>query len=75
MKLNHIIGALRNGAVLHFDLADKPRWELYDGATIRTVSTTQVESLIKRGAIVSAGDGLFADIPSQTWLYANNTQL
>jgi hypothetical protein len=69
MKLAAILDALRSGAVLHFSLAERPRWELYGTGTIRTVSSTQARSLLKRGAIKAAGDTLFAEIPSQTWRY------
>jgi len=70
MKLVAILDALRNGATLHFGLAKKPTWELYEDAAIRTVSATQAQSLIKRGAIAAAGDTLLAEVPSQTWRYA-----
>jgi hypothetical protein len=68
MKTKDILDALRNGAAIHLSLAEKPRWTLHDGDTVRTISSTQVRSLLKCGAIASAGDSLFPDsIPSQTW--------
>jgi hypothetical protein len=70
MKLSYVLEALKNGAVLHHSLARKPTWELYNGTTIKTVSSTQMKCLLKREAIVSAGDSLFAEIPAQTWRYA-----
>jgi hypothetical protein len=70
MKFASILDALRNGAVLHFSLVEKPRWELYEDAAITTLSSTQVQSLFKRGVIAAAGDTLFAEVPSQTWRYA-----
>jgi hypothetical protein len=69
-KLAYILDALRNGAVLHFSLVERPRWELYETAAITTISSTQVQSLFRRGAIAAAGDTLFAEVPSQTWRYA-----
>jgi len=69
-KLSDVLDALRNGAVLHLSLVKKPTWELHDGAAIKTINTRTVQSLLKRRAIVSAGDSLFPDIPSQTWRYA-----
>jgi hypothetical protein len=76
MKLAAILDALRSGAVLHLSLVEKPRWELYDGSAIKTVSSTQAQSLIKRGAIVAAGDSLFPDsVPSQTWRYTDERLL
>jgi len=70
MKLASILDALRNGGVLHFSLVEKPRWELSEASVITTVRSTQVQSLFKRGAITAAGDTLFAEVPSQTWRYA-----
>jgi hypothetical protein len=70
MKLASILDALRRGAVLHLSLVERPRWELYEADTITTVSSVQVQSLCRRGAIAAAGDTLFAEVPSQTWRYA-----
>jgi hypothetical protein len=70
VKLASILDALRSGAVLHFGLAEGPRWELYEADAITTVSSTQVQSLLRRGAVAAAGDTLFAEVPSQTWYYA-----
>jgi hypothetical protein len=76
VKLASILDALRSGAVLHFSLAGRPRWELYDGTAIKNVRSTQAQSLIKRGAIVAAGDSLFPDsVPSQTWRYTDDARL
>jgi hypothetical protein len=71
MKLASILDALRSGAVLHFGLAERPRWELYETGAITTVSSTQAQSLLKRGAIAAAGDSLFPEVPSQTWRYSS----
>jgi hypothetical protein len=71
MKLASVLDALRSGAVLHFGLAERPRWELYETGAITTVSSTQARSLLKRGAIKAAGDTLFAEVPSQTWRYSS----
>jgi hypothetical protein len=67
MKLAQIINALRAGAVLHHSLVKGPHWELHAGDIVVTVSTRAVQALLKRGAIVPAGDSLFPNIPSQTW--------
>ena len=69
MKLNQVLNALRNGAVLHLSLADKPTWKLNNGVTEITVSSRTVQAALKRKAIVGVGDSLFADTPSQTWRY------
>jgi hypothetical protein len=73
-KLSDVLDAMRNGgAVLHFSLIKSrlvrtPIWELYQNGGITTINSRQVRALIKHGAIVSAGDSLFADIvPAQTW--------
>jgi hypothetical protein len=70
MKLASVLDALRSGAVLHFSLVERPRWELYETGAITTISSVQVRSLLRRGAIAAAGDTLFAEVPSQTWRYA-----
>jgi hypothetical protein len=73
MKLATVIEALERGAVLHFGLANGPQWELYDGVTIRAISLMQAQSLIQRGVIRAAGDGLFPDsVPSQTWTFTTS---
>ena len=51
--------------MLHLSLAEKPTWELHNGTAVTTISA---RTALKRQAIVGAGDSLFADTPSQTWL-------
>ncbi len=63
MKLSDILKALRQGAVLHLTLADKPTWKLNNGVTEVTVSVRTVQAMLKRGAIAGSGDSLFAEIP------------
>jgi hypothetical protein len=68
VRLNHVIAALRNGAVLHLSLADRPTWRLSTGTTEVTVNRRSVQTLIKRGLIAESGDSLFAGVvPSQIW--------
>jgi hypothetical protein len=69
MKLDHVLEALRNGAMLYLTLADKPTWKLSDGVTEVTVNSRAVQSMLKRGALVGNGDTLFDDVPSQTWRF------
>jgi hypothetical protein len=67
MKLNDILTALRNGAVLRLSLAKGQSWELEDGVRTVRINARVVRAALKRGYIVGDGDSLFADIPSQTW--------
>ena len=70
MKLSDILDKMRDGAaVLRLSLADKPTWKLHSGTDEKTVSSRSVQAAIKRGAIIGADDTLFADTPSQTWIY------
>jgi hypothetical protein len=70
MTLAKALTAMRDGAVLHLTLADGPRWQLHDGVTVVTVSSTIVRAMMKRGRIKGAGDSLFDDVPSQIWRYS-----
>jgi hypothetical protein len=59
MKLASVLDALRSGAHLHLSLAKKPTWCLAwdipnDGVTVLPISSRVV----------------FAEVPSQTWRYA-----
>ena len=73
MKLDHVLAALRDGAVLHHNLADKsPPWKLHTGTTVVTVSGRTVQAAIKRGVIEGSGDSLLADVPSQTWKWCGD---
>jgi hypothetical protein len=69
MKLIHLLDRLSNGAMLHLSLVKSPTWELHDGITVTRISSRTVRAALKRGAIIGAGDTLFADVPSQTWRY------
>jgi hypothetical protein len=72
-NLNHVLTALRNGAVLHLSFVKGQSWELNDSNTSIRINARVARAALKRPDIMGAGDALFADIPAQTWRSLSQT--
>jgi len=54
MKLRDVLNTMmRNNAVLHLRLAEKPTWELHNGTAETTIRARTVRAALKRRAIVA----------------------
>lgn len=66
------LGALRAGATLHLQHGvNRPWWILSTG---QLVSEDVAAILIARPEIQAVGDGLFHDLPGQTWRYVESRE-
>jgi hypothetical protein len=66
--VGRVLGEMKRGASLHLQHANgRALWSLSTGVFI----TSEVAALIiARPEVVAVGDGLFRNVPGQTWRYA-----
>jgi hypothetical protein len=70
-RVNRALAAMRGGQTLHLTHRyGVNRWWLSQDGEI---DDAVVRALINRPEIVGVGDALFADMASQTWRYADDT--